>query len=93
MVRLLIHVPVGLAIAVLAIFNKAIAAILAVFFLAYEFNQDKYKKDHAHKDIIGAAWGVAIGGIGIILYRRHKKRLLAIKNRVPDQEKASALQP
>jgi len=74
MSRLLLHIPVGISIAFLAIFNKALGALLAVFFLAYEFNQDKYKRDHAYKDIIGATWGIAIAGVGIIVYRRHRKR-------------------
>jgi hypothetical protein len=70
MKRLLMHVPVGVACALLTRVSSPLAAILAAFFLFYETNEDRHLKDSAYKDIAGAAWGVALGGLILWLARR-----------------------
>ena len=70
MYRLLLHIPVGLACAAIAIVSWPSSLLLGLFFLSYETNQDRYKRDQAHKDIVGAAWGVAIGGLVILVLDR-----------------------
>jgi hypothetical protein len=73
MYRLLLHVPVGLACAAIATVCWPISLLLGLFFLSYETNQDRHKKDDAFKDIEGAAWGLAIGGIAILVFDRLKR--------------------
>lgn len=61
--RLLIHIPVGLAIVALGLVNPFLGAGLLMLFLAYEIAQDWRKRDCGYKDIAGCAWGLAIAGI------------------------------
>jgi hypothetical protein len=70
MKRLLLHLPVGVACALLLEVSGVLSAILAVLFLFYETNEDRHLKDQAYKDIAGAAWGVALGGLILYLARR-----------------------
>jgi len=69
MKRLLLHVPVGLACALLTRESGVLAAILAFLFVTYETNEDRHVRDDAYKDIAGAAWGVALGGLILWLVR------------------------
>ena len=69
MYRLMLHMPVGLACAAVSTVSWVTALLLGLFFLAYELNQDRYKGDQAHRDIAGAAWGAAIGGLVILVLR------------------------
>ncbi len=75
MKRLLLHVPVGAACALLTRVSNTLAAILAAMFLFYETNEDRHLKDEAYKDIAGACWGVALGGL--ILYLTRRRRVLS----------------
>lgn len=80
--RLLLHVPVGAAVALLAPRAPVLAAILAHLFVVYETNQDSHKHDGAYLDLAGAAWGVALGGLAFVVkteYLVHKNRSAGTK--------------
>lgn len=68
--RIVLHVPVGAACALLTRLSNTLAAILAALFVVYEINQDRHKRDHAYKDIAGAAWGAALGGLLLLFLKR-----------------------
>ena len=75
--RLLQHLPVGAACALLARRSPVLSAILAHLFVVYETNQDSHKRDGAYLDLAGAAWGVALVGLALIA----KSEARARKNR------------
>lgn len=67
--RLLLHIPVGLAMAWLSLNFPLLAVFLFLGFLVYELDQDWRIKDKAYKDIAGALWGICIGGLAIYSIR------------------------
>lgn len=61
--RFWMHVPVGVVIVMCAVALPLVGIALTALFIIYEINQDRYKRDQAHKDIIGAAFGVGVAGV------------------------------
>lgn len=60
MFRLLLHVPVGIAIGLLGILQPIYALCLTLLFIVYELNEDRHIKDQAWKDVIGAMVGLCL---------------------------------
>ena len=69
MKRLLLHIPMGLFIVLGAGLHWAIALCLTALFIFYERDEDHWIKDQAWRDVKGALWGMAIGIIGVFLWR------------------------
>lgn len=64
-IRALIHIPVGFICAFIGEKHPIVAVIFAItFIVGYEFNEDKYRKDQAWKDILGFLIGISIYYIG-----------------------------
>jgi len=61
--RIALHIPVGIATALLVLSHWAVAIIFGAGFLAYELSEENVITDDAYKDIRGWLWGLFIGGI------------------------------
>ena len=61
--RLLQHVPVGLVNVAVTAVSPVAAVLLGVTFLTYEVTQG----NEPHRDIKGYCWGLAIGGMILVL--------------------------
>ena len=63
--RILIHIPIGFICAFIGESHPIVAVIFAYAFIyGYEFDEDKYIKDQAWKDIAGFIWGMGIYYVG-----------------------------
>jgi len=56
--RCLIHLPVGLAIAFVALEGAVLGVLMAFYFIIYQINEDRNIKDFAYPDIAGSIWGM-----------------------------------
>ena len=61
--RLLIHVPVGMLIAVMWPFHWVLPLVFTWLFIRYEDNEDRHTKDQAWKDYAGVLVGLPLGTI------------------------------
>jgi len=61
--RVLLHIPVGLLVCLLAYVSWPLALVFTVAFLYYEMNEDMHISDEAWKDVKGLLWGLGIGGV------------------------------
>jgi len=68
--RLIMHLPVGLAVIFLTLVHPIFGSALLLSFVSYEISQDWRKKDCGYLDIAGLCWGVGLGGIavGVLAY-------------------------
>jgi len=62
--RLLLHVPVGIANALMFVACEPAGVIFSVGFLLYEVAQDLHHRDRCYPDIAGWLWGLAGAVIG-----------------------------
>lgn len=68
--RVLIHMPLGILVCLLGIYvGWWLAVIFAMGFGVYELNQDLHISDGAFTDLKGFLWGIAIGGIAIVVLK------------------------
>jgi len=67
--RVLLHVPLGILTAFLTYTHWALGLIFTISFLAYEHNEDLHTKDQMWKDLKGYLWGLALGGLGLFIFR------------------------
>jgi len=67
--RVLLHIPLGLVTCFLFHINWALGLAFTVSFLAYEHNEDLHTKDQMWKDLKGYLWGLALGGLGLFIFR------------------------
>jgi hypothetical protein len=69
MIRLLIHIPVGVVTAIIGLLGWYWAFILFASFIFYEQNEDWHIKDGAYKDVIGFIVGYATTSMIIYILR------------------------
>jgi hypothetical protein len=68
--RVLLHIPLGLLVCLFGyVVGWWLAAIFSVCFVVYELNQDWHISDGAFTDLKGLLWGLAIGGIAIVVLK------------------------
>ena len=60
-IRVVIHIPAGLIIALMVLVHWSLVIAFAWLFLKYERNEDAHTQDQAWKDIAGAMVGMVIG--------------------------------
>ena len=68
--RWALHIPVGVGIAWLAAFLPFAALGAVWMFRDYELNEDRHLRDGAYLDIMGALFGLFVGGV-LLLYLKH----------------------
>ena len=61
--RVLIHIPIGIIIAMAWFAHWSITFALVYVFVRYEENEDAHISDEAWKDYFGCMVGIVIGGI------------------------------
>ncbi len=61
--RLLIHVPVGLVLALAFWVQPAYGLGFLALFVVYELEECEHIKDQAWKDVAGACWGMGLATI------------------------------
>lgn len=59
--RVLLHIPVGIATALLVLVDSVLPLIATIGFVVYEVNEDMHLKDGAYQDLAGWLVGVFIG--------------------------------
>lgn len=57
------HIPVGLFSIWVYSWDKPLGVVLLLVFLVYEAFNDWQKRDSSYKDVLGIAWGAALGAI------------------------------
>lgn len=65
--RILIHIPHGLAISAIWYWHPGGAIATLVLFSLYELNQDRHKADEAYRDLLGALVGALVGAVPIAI--------------------------
>jgi len=67
-IRALLHFPVGVVCAVIAIFNPINGGLAVLTFLTYETLNDWRKDDWSFKDVFGFAFGLMITLLAFYLW-------------------------
>ena len=70
-IRSLIHIPVGIIVALSSMVSWPIALIFAYWFVTYQKNEDGYYRDGAWVDLNGAMIGLAIGTVLVFFLQHH----------------------
>ena len=65
--RLVLHVPVGVANGVLFGISEPAGVVFAAGFMLYEVAQDIHHRDRCYADLAGWLWGIAGSVIGLYL--------------------------
>lgn len=67
--RALLHLPVGIFTVFCGYVNWSCAIIFFLGFMAYEITEDWRIKDGAYIDIFGYLIGLALGVVGLFIYK------------------------
>lgn len=65
--RILQHIPHGLAVVLLCCAHWSLAIAFVWLFIRYEQNEDRHLWDEAWKDIAGALVGLVLGGSALLV--------------------------
>lgn len=63
LLRLLIHIPLGVIIALASLLHWTLPLTLTALFLYYEHNEDHWIRDKAFFDVLGALWGMSLAAL------------------------------
>ena len=67
LIRLAVHVPLGILIVLASSLHWTLPLSLAALFVYYEHNEDHWLRDQAWYDVVGALWGMALATLAWII--------------------------